>query len=288
MLEYITIKRLGIVKQDVVLPVIAPKSGFGYFTRSIQGLGPVATNIVTSNIAQSDGVTVDNALVPARNIVMVVEYHRDYTDTNSTIENLRRTLHNLAGPKDSIELIFSFTNGSEYRIQGVIESHESNMFSAMSFAQISILCPDPYFKGDPVLMDGVTGTSMTSTNLGDVATPFVLQTEQLSTGYFGSMRLQRYKSGLMTGEFKLTGPTTTPSLGKSIFMKTDPMGKVVAGFKDPEMIKLYRYIELSSEWFSLESGNFEILLRTYKADTNRTELTAVGYNISFNPLFRGL
>lgn len=110
-----------------------------YSLYKITGLQPPASAVNTSNNATSDGVTVNSVRVDKRNIVLYVAIEDD-------VERSRLELYKYFPLKQTITLYFK--NGSrDVYIEGTVELIEIDLFSSKQVAQISIICPKPYFKG---------------------------------------------------------------------------------------------------------------------------------------------
>ena len=109
-----------------------------YTVYKVTGLQPPQVSLYSSNNATSDGVTVSGAKTTARNIVIYVAMERD-------IESSRINLYKYFPVKKTVTLYFK--NGSrDVSIEGYVELIECDLFTSKQVAQISVLCPQPYFK----------------------------------------------------------------------------------------------------------------------------------------------
>lgn len=111
----------------------------GLFIKSITGLGPVNADINTTNFAVSDGGYFNSARKGTRNIVIDLYYM-----FHPTIEDARHLTYSFFSVKENVELTFT-TDTRVLRTTGYVESNEPDVFSNLSGAQISIICPDPKF-----------------------------------------------------------------------------------------------------------------------------------------------
>lgn len=110
-----------------------------YTLYKITGLQPPANAVNTSNNPTSDGVTINGVRVDKRNIVIYLAIEGD-------IEANRINLYKYFPSKQTITIYFK--NGSrDVYIEGVVEDINCDLFAMKQTAQISILCPQPYFKG---------------------------------------------------------------------------------------------------------------------------------------------
>lgn len=108
-----------------------------YQVYEVDGLYPPTASISTSeNIG--DGSIVTNSRVSKRNIVI-------YLKINGDVENNRLNLYQYAQTGKYIKLYIS-TESKNVWIEGRVESIETTMFNMTTICQISVLCPEPYFK----------------------------------------------------------------------------------------------------------------------------------------------
>lgn len=120
----------------------------GFLVVSVTGLTYPNAEISSSEIALFDGAILGNRRVGQRNIVMTLTFYRENTQRMS-IEELRHKCYRFFPIKQ--EIIFYVTNDSgTYKITGYVEANETNIFTKEEGAQISILCPDPYFVKENV------------------------------------------------------------------------------------------------------------------------------------------
>lgn len=109
-----------------------------YTLYKITGLQPPVSMINTSTNATSDGVTENSVRVDKRNIVLYIALEGD-------IEESRINLYKYFPPKKTTTIYFK--NGRrDVRIEGKVELMECDLFSNRQVAQISVICPQPYFK----------------------------------------------------------------------------------------------------------------------------------------------
>ena len=109
-----------------------------YAVIGVTGLTPVAANINTSTAGINDGVLFNSARLDYRNIVITIRFPRD-------VEKNRIRLYRYFQPKNLCTLYFNNGARNVY-ITGYVETFECDLFTLGQVAQISIICPDPYFK----------------------------------------------------------------------------------------------------------------------------------------------
>lgn len=109
-----------------------------YQVYKITGLQPPAVSINTSSNATTDGSTVNSVRVGNRNIVI-------YMTLEGDVEESRIELYKYFPLKKSVTVYFK--NGKrDVCIEGQVEVIECDQFTKKQIAQVSLLCPQPYFK----------------------------------------------------------------------------------------------------------------------------------------------
>lgn len=109
-----------------------------YSVYKITGLQPPAVSINSSSNATTDGSSINSVRVGTRNIVI-------YMTLGGDVEESRLGLYKIFPLKKSITLYFKNGKRDVY-IEGRVEVIECDQFTKKQIAQISILCPQPYFK----------------------------------------------------------------------------------------------------------------------------------------------
>lgn len=167
------------IKIDLAEP---EKSGFVIV--SVTGLGPAKANIVTSEISTNDGALFNSARMNSRNIV----FNLLFWDTNSgeSIEEIRLKSYRFFAPKKKLTLLVE-TDKRTAEIVGYVETNEPTIFSKSEGAQISIICPDPYFYSA-----GKDGTMRTVFSGDDPLFEFPFSNESLTENLlvFGEVQLK--------------------------------------------------------------------------------------------------
>lgn len=114
------------------------KSGLAVL--SIDGLGPVDSPASVTQYANRDGGYYVTSRMPSRNITINMAML-------DPIEENRRKCYHFFNVKDPITLKFIFESGKRNAIiGGYVESNSPNIFSNFEQADISIICPDPFFR----------------------------------------------------------------------------------------------------------------------------------------------
>ena len=122
--------------QGAILTLTNNESQYQLF--DIAGIDQPSAQINFTNIATLDGAIFNSAKLDTRNIVL-------YIRINGNVEANRHILYQMFKTKESC--IFYYKNDTvDVMIQGYVESVECPIFTDSEIMQISILCPNPYFK----------------------------------------------------------------------------------------------------------------------------------------------
>lgn len=108
--------------------------------RSIRGLGPVKATVSTTPLATLDGDIFNSARAGSRNVVIDIGFK-----FGSDIEQLRRKTFTTFPVKTRIDLTIETTD-RVLTTYGYVESNEPSYFEALTGTQISVICPDAYFR----------------------------------------------------------------------------------------------------------------------------------------------
>lgn len=109
-----------------------------YQVIKITGLNPPHAQINTTSIVGLDGARFNSAKLDTRNIVLTVKINGD-------VEANRLSLYRYFRTKEPCT--FYYANDTlDVTINGYVENVECDLFTNNELAQISILCPYPYFK----------------------------------------------------------------------------------------------------------------------------------------------
>lgn len=115
-----------------------------YTVYKIEGLAPPKVNINSSVNTTQDGSTINSVRMGNRNLVI-------YMTIEGDIEANRINLYKYFPPKKTVSIYFSNDSRVVY-IDGTVELIECDLFTNKQVAQISIICPQPYFKAVDTLV----------------------------------------------------------------------------------------------------------------------------------------
>lgn len=135
-----------------------------YQVINIEGLNPPNAQINLTTIVNLDGAMFNSAKLDTRNIVLTVKINGD-------VEKNRLQLYKHFRTKEWCR--FFYTNGSrDVFIDGYVDTVECGLFSNAESAQISILCPYPFFKSLSEITAEITDT------LGLFVFPFAINYDE--------------------------------------------------------------------------------------------------------------
>lgn len=109
-----------------------------YDVLKIDGLSPPPATLNFSTMANFDGGKFNSGQLQTRNIVFTIKIYPD-------VEENRIGLYKYFPSKKSVRIYYRNDRRDVY-IDGIVEAVEIDPFSINETAQISIICPDPYWK----------------------------------------------------------------------------------------------------------------------------------------------
>ncbi len=121
-----------------------------YQIASIDGLTPPKANINTTTIAGMNGARFKSSYIQTRNVVITVAVQGE-------VEKNRLRLYNFFGTGQWCKLYYSNSSRDVY-CEGYCETVDGSLFVMSQRIQISILCPDPYFRSLTEMISDISKT----------------------------------------------------------------------------------------------------------------------------------
>lgn len=109
-----------------------------YTVYKVDGLTPPAATVNSSANTTIDGSTINSVRVENRNIVI-------YLTIEGEVEKNRINLYKYFPLKKNVTIYYKNDSRDVYT-NGVVDTIECDLFANKQVAQISIICPNPYFK----------------------------------------------------------------------------------------------------------------------------------------------
>lgn len=253
-----------------MFPVAQSRLSASYVVKDVTGLGPVAATFASASYAGQDGGIIQGSRTGMRNIVLKVGYRPDY-ESNQSVQRLRRDLYSAFPPKSDIQLTLFDNDGPDLEISGVVESNDPSIFSSDPEVQISILCPDPYFKPlDPVILNGFANTPVFPSYYGTADTGFLF--ELFVNKPITAVRLtNNFNPDLLLVSLDM-------NVGDVLSIST------MRGSKLARILRNGQYINVLN---SISEGSMSMVLNTrteeFSTTTNGTVLPATPFRLTFKP-----
>lgn len=161
--------------------VLALTGNPDYDVLSVSGLNPAPAEISTTAVSGIDGVRYNSARLGARNIVIRL-------NINGDIEDRRIELYKYFRVKHTVRVYYRNEHVGVY-IDGYIETFENDFFTILQQPQISIICPDPYFKA-------TTETEIDFENVTALFTfPFAIDSNGIPFSSLGEITSRYFNAG---------------------------------------------------------------------------------------------
>lgn len=123
----------------------------GLLLLSMDGIGATEAEINTTDLAVADGSIYNSSRGISRNITMSLRFIEQ-----DTIEDTRQRAYRYLPTKKKVTLQFD-TDNRQIRIDGYVETNEPDIFSKEEGAEVSIICPDPYFHSLGMVTNVLSG-----------------------------------------------------------------------------------------------------------------------------------
>ena len=272
MIESVTVTNF---KDESITMYLRRPEESGFLIYNMEGISATAGDIITTQVATNDGAIFNSSRVNTRNIVLYIkllpskdEEHYNY---NLTIENTRHRVYKYFPVKRRLRLLVTTDHRSQY-IDGYVESNEVKVFSAQETAQISIICPDPYFKDvnpetlyfsgiEPVFQFPFSNESMDPiTKLGIIhidKVRSIYYSGDVETGVLIDIHAMDYASNI-TIYNESTRETMAITIDleplDSIIISTLNNNKYINLLRNGVYTSILNRIDKNSDWFTLTKG----------------------------------
>lgn len=291
---------------SVELDLANPWAG-GIAVTGASGLGPAEGTINTVNFATSDGALFNSSRIKSRDIELNLKF------LGSDIEAVRHKLLRYFRVKHPITLDF-ITDYRHTYITGHVEKNEIDIFSNSEGADLTIVCPNPFFK----LRDPVKGKNSVRFTTSTPSFEFEFQdpNSDSPTLIFGEMTSTGETVVVYEGDadastivdIQFLGPasgvklynTTTQTrinidtneisrllgstirAGDRLSISSGVGDKYVKAYRDGKVYNALSALDKDSDWIFLTPGDNLI---TVRADTGIDNVSAI---ISFENLYESI
>jgi hypothetical protein len=265
----------------------------GFLIKSVSGLGPSKANINTTEVSTTDGSLFNSARLNQRNIVFDFIFVESIN--RESIEDIRQKSYKYFPIKKNVDLLIE-TDNRIVKTTGYVESNEPNIFSSQEGAQVSIICPDPYFYStektvtifsgiEPLFEFPFENNSLTDNLLefgeiivnqektvfykGDSEVGIVIYIHAIgeATNLTIYNALTREVLKIDTDRLEaLTGSII--KAGDDIIISTIKGEKFIRLIRDGEYINILNCLGRNSDWFRLVKGDNVFAFTAETGDTN--------------------
>lgn len=233
-----------------------------YTVINVEGLGPPKANINTAVVASFDGSRFNSSRMTERNLVLTIVIENE-------IERNRLTLYQYFKPKKPCKLYYRNATRDVF-IDGYVETFEISLFDNRQMAQISVICPDPFFQAlRERIVDFRSVTSMFHFPFGTptAGIPFAQQEMDMSKVIVNGGDVE---SGVLV-TLHATGPVSNPVLynvdtresmglsltmqdGDTVTINTNKGQKRILLNRDGVTTNIINRLVRGSSWFQISSG----------------------------------
>jgi len=289
----------------LVLELRSPEKS-GFFVRKIDGLGPVKSIINTSESLYGDGGVFNSSRLAQRNIILDLGFYNDGQETMEEIRNKSYRFFPMKRP-----LTFVVTTDTRVGIAtGFVETNDPDIFSKEESAQISLLCPDPFFYGNDIIettFSGITnnfefpfenpsltekliefGLVFINTNAnvfysGDSPTGVIFYINFL--GSVNDLTIIDYNSGEsmpISSDKLITLTGSDFVIGDQVIISTIKGNKFIILIRGGNVINILNTIDINATWFTIDKGDNVF---TYTADSG---LSNVQFRVEHRVVYEGV
>lgn len=234
-----------------------------YTLYDVTGVTPLQMNINTSVNATSDGETINSVRANKRNIVL-------YVAIQGEVERNRLNLYKYFPPKKHVT-IYCKTANRDVHIEGVTELIDVKLFSNQQVAQISIICPQPYFKDADELITSfsqiealfsfpfsIGNNGMELSIIGNDIRKNIINAGEVDTG----MLIELFAIGTVVNPviYDVLNRTHiklefTMEANDIIYINTNSGNKSITLLRDGVESNIISYLSYSSKWLTLNTGD---------------------------------
>lgn len=258
-----------------------------YQVIKVDGLLPPKADIVTTKIASVHGVRFKSSKIEERNVVITIVLKGD-------IEKNRIALYEIFDNGKPCTIYYQ--NGSRSVFcMGYCEDVDGDPFEERQSVQVSILCPEPFWKD---VRDIETNISFAS---GSFQFPFSIDSKGIEFSSFVANRetkvvnIGEVDSGMLISLKAVGGTVKNPVIYN---VKTNEFFKVNVTLADTEELvintnighrsimkqgqNVFNLMERESTWLQLNRG---VNTFTYNADSG---VNLLEVKMTFNPMYKGV
>ncbi len=229
----------------------------------ITGLNPPKAQINTTKMATLDGKKFNSSTLNERNIVITVKLNGD-------VEKNRIRLYSFFRPKEWCKFYYKNSSRNVF-IEAYTENVECDLFTNKEVMQISLLCPEPYFKDVQEIIDDISkilskfefpfsidedGIEFSTLDTSKITN--VHNSSEMDTGVIVDIDIYSHIEKLLIKNTS-TGETLTLNYqfqsNDKVTINTNKGHKSIKLIRNAETINIFSAIEKGSTFFRLNIGD---------------------------------
>ncbi len=229
----------------------------------ITGLNPPKAQINTTKMATLDGKKFNSSTLNERNIVITVKLNGD-------VEKNRIRLYSFFRPKEWCKFYYK-NNSRNVFIEAYTENVECDLFTNNETMQISLLCPEPYFKDIQEIIDDISkilskfefpfsideeGIEFSTLDISKITN--IHNISEMDTGVTINIDIYSHIEKLLIKNTS-TGETLTLNYqfqsNDKVIINTNKGHKSIKLIRNAETINIFSAIEKGSAFFRLNIGD---------------------------------
>lgn len=228
-----------------------------------EGLNPARATLNIAKMAIKDGGKFNSSTLNERNIVLTIRPKRN-------IEENRLNIYKIVRPKRYIK-VYLKTNSRDVYIEGYVDIFDVDLFAEIQLYQISIICPDPYFKMTETLIqkfsavkgkftfpvnftsDGVEISEIEVNQRVNIYNPGDDDCGLTFDIYAVSLALEPTIHNLTTGKHLTINHEFNP--GDIVRISTGTNEKSITLIREGIETNIFNQMDMSSNWLTLMPGD---------------------------------
>lgn len=276
----------------------------GLAITQIDGLGPVKSDILTTDISSSDGASFNSARTGIRNIVIYFDFR-----FAKDVEAARHETYKYFPKKKKLTLLIE-TDTRTCEAYGYVEDNNPDIFSETETTQISIICPDPYlhaiekkqamlagiepmfefpFSNESLTEDLIVFSEIRNLNMsnivykGDADIGMIIRI--VAIGDAGNITIYNLdtRESIFINAAKIATITGSGiKYGDEIIISTVKGNKYIRLLRNGVYTNIFNVINRQTDWFQLRKGNNRF---SFVAETGQDNLELT---MSYEEIYEGV
>lgn len=261
--------------ESLKLSLLDPTNG--YLLHAMDGLDPGKASVSSSPFATLDGAQYQSSRREPRNPRMKLGLEPDYG--TQTVQDLRMNLYRYMMPKSKVTMVYYIDDVAYAKVDAVVESLETPLFSKTPEALISFLCFDPDFYAvqSSVVSGTTTPTTLEKTINYGGSTPTGISLRLVINRALPEFMLYNRVAGDQIQSLEFSTPLAA---GDILVISTIAREKAATLERGGSRKSMLYGISPSSTWIQLQPGVNNLRVQAAGA--------AIPYTVAFTEKYGGL